>query len=544
MKLLVSLALVVGLTFATAPASAEPAGPADPGSNAPTLPPPAQEQAADQALAALDRVQDLLAGGPATTSGGPADDLTLALRDLALVKEALPEEEQAEAERYFGRPTVPSSPDCEFITCYTAKAKRTCSQVICVHWVRKSRDPHNGVRAADRDDDGVPNYVERVRREMTKVHRTYVSSGYRAPLPDGGRGGNKRPDVYLAQLGDRGLYGYCTTDDPNPPASGGTWGYCVLDNDYSRREFPAHTPTQNMRVTAAHEYFHNIQFGYDFGEDNWFMEATATWAEDVHYDKINDNAYYLRHGPIREPGTPLDTFEGLYHYGAWIFFRYLTDRLGGEVGSMPDLVLRMWDLADAEQGPDQYSLQAVQNVLVEEGTGIADAFAAFANGNRRPQDTYAEEYVEVTEDPKEPQRFPRAPLAASVRLGAADPSMSRSFQLDHLTSRTFRLKPADDVTGQDVRLTFDVNDLQYGGRVVLTLKENGAAPVSGPVALGNDGTGTWVHSFDAATVDWVEVTIVNGSDRMECWTDGPFSCQGDAIDDDQPQALTAELQPS
>ena len=72
----------------------------------------------------------------------------------------------------------------------------------------------------------------------------------------------------------------------------------MLDNDYSRREFPTNTPLENMHVTAAHEYFHAVQFAYDFFEDGWFMEATATWAEDELFDTVNDNVNYLPIGQL------------------------------------------------------------------------------------------------------------------------------------------------------------------------------------------------------------------------------------------------------
>ena len=56
------------------------------------------------------------------------------------------------------------------------------------------------------------------------------------------------------------------------------------------------------------------------------MEATATWAEDELYDGVNDNVQYLRSGPMSLPHKSLDQFFQFYHYGAWIFFRYLTER--------------------------------------------------------------------------------------------------------------------------------------------------------------------------------------------------------------------------
>ncbi len=130
-------------------------------------------------------------------------------------------------------------------------------------------------------------------------------------------------------MGAQGLYGFCTSEKqfrPNGPFD--AWAYCVLDNDYRPGQFPSLTPLENMQVTAAHEYFHAVQFAYDAFEDSWFMEATATWAEDEIFDDINDNLQYLRRGPLRRPQVPLDKFElgGLHQYGDWIFFRYLTEQ--------------------------------------------------------------------------------------------------------------------------------------------------------------------------------------------------------------------------
>ena len=46
-------------------------------------------------------------------------------------------------------------------------------------------------------------------------------------------------------------------------------------------------------MTAAHEFFHAVQFAYDAADDQWFMESTATWMEDEIYDDVNDNLQYL-----------------------------------------------------------------------------------------------------------------------------------------------------------------------------------------------------------------------------------------------------------
>ena len=138
-----------------------------------------------------------------------------------------------------------------------------------------------------------------------------------------------------------------------------TSAYCAFDDNFT--EFTGQSPTENLQVTAAHELFHAVQFAYDYFEDGWFMEATATWAEDEVYDDVNDNRQYLPESPLGQPGQPMDQFIGLRQYGDWIFFRYLTERFPKSRGGLPVVVREIWERADGSgRGPDDYSLQGDQ----------------------------------------------------------------------------------------------------------------------------------------------------------------------------------------
>ncbi len=128
--------------------------------------------------------------------------------------------------------------------------------------------------------------------------------GYRPPATDGARGGSAQFDVYLSQLADDGLYGFCAPEEKVPGQRFVYSGYCVLDNDFV--EFPR-GPLPSLQVTAAHEFFHAIQFAYDATEDRWFMEATATWAEERYADDIDDNRQYLTHGQLGRPAHTRST---------------------------------------------------------------------------------------------------------------------------------------------------------------------------------------------------------------------------------------------
>src|SRR4029453_737982 len=87
-----------------------------------------------------------------------------------------------------------------------------------------------------------------------------TADGYRAPKSDIDSDNNgmsasdatgAKFDVYLANLGDDGLYGYCTSDDPNFD-HGSTYqffdasAYCVVDNNFTEAIFDAHSPLENL----------------------------------------------------------------------------------------------------------------------------------------------------------------------------------------------------------------------------------------------------------------------------------------------------------
>ena len=128
----------------------------------------------------------------------------------------------------------------------------------------------------------------------------------------------KRTDV-----GADGLYGYCATDDPGASAVGAAQkrevsAYCVVDDDFDPAQYPAATGEQALAVTAAHEFFHAVQFGYDWREDLWFMEGTAAWVEDEVYDDVNENVLYLlKASALRHPAVPVDLSASGFQYGSW-----------------------------------------------------------------------------------------------------------------------------------------------------------------------------------------------------------------------------------
>ncbi|MGA8258506.1 MAG: MXAN_6640 family putative metalloprotease, partial [Nocardioides sp.] len=453
--------------------------------------------------------------------------------DLAVARPDLARPARSEADRLLARPTDGAN-DPRGDAYSTAEATPICSEVVCVHYVTTTGDKP---AAGDLNSDGVPDYAALTLATATYVHQTYVGAGYRAPKSDGNRGGDARVDVYLKDIGKFGLYGYCATDNENIPANRDVPAYCVVDNDYASNEFPDNTPRENLEVTLAHEYFHAVQFGYDYGEDAWFMEATATWAEDEVFDDVNDNVQYLSDSPMTRPSTSMDQFTRSFHYGTWIFFRHLTEQLPQKTGAMPSLVREMWELADdGPGGKDRYSLQAIKQAVAKRGVSLTEAFASFAQANRMPGRSYTE---------GKSSKYPGSKLDRSTKLTqrrrTAPPY---TVDLDHLTSSTIRYVAGIGLgqRGWRLRIDVDLSSVKRRTAAVVTIFKKGGAPQVRSLALSASGEGSLVTKFSNRKVSAVEVTLVNAGDHFVCRRGTRFSCSGRSKDDDLGQRVTATVE--
>lgn len=458
---------------------------------------------------------------------------TIVLRELALSQEDLDPQSQRRASSLLARPTDGSADG--FGNGYDVpEAPPECSQDVCVHYTTSG---DHAVAPADTNNNKVPDYVETALATVSAVHRTYVEAGYRAPKSDGTRGGDARTDIYLADIGRRGLYGYCTSDEPAATLNAkpfDTWAYCVLDNNYSAAEFPSNTPLGNLQVTAAHEYFHAVQFGYDVAEDPWFLEATATWAEDELFDGVNDNVQFLRSSAMTRPQQPLDSFDGTFPYGTWSFFRLLTERYRARTGTMPNLILDMWKQADGSTGaPNKYSVQAIDKVLKARGSSLGEWQAKYGAANRKPAYYY---------DEARANSYPHSKLDGKTFLRAGKrrtPVFSK--YLDHLTTATFRIRPAKNLLANNWKLNVTVNmaDRAKGSVALIRIRKKSGHLGTKIVRLDQRGNGFKQVKFSRSTVKWVEVTLANASLRYDCNSRTQYSCQGQSRDDFLQQKVRA-----
>jgi len=488
----------------------------------------AERDALDRALAsgriaqtayALERARSLTDLGAVRRRWPNAErpggrEATGILRDLRAAVPLLRGDERREAERILARPSSGAG-DSELHGWPTGAAMASLCAELCLHWIETG-----GAAPPPEDDDGdgVPDWAERSLAALETALARFDTLGYRRPRSDLASVEPEldgRLDVYLGDLGRFGYFGYCTTDDDTAWYARRVSAYCVLDNDFLDPELRLGSPLAGLRATAAHELFHAAQFNYDWLEDLWFMEGTATWMEDVAFPGVHDSLRYLRRSPVGRPHVPLDG----YLYGTWMFWRYAAERLG------PRVVRETWERA----GRDTYSLAAAQRAVEARALSFPRLFSGFAAANRVPRTVYDEGRL-----------YGRARAFAAYGIGDARPSVAGSTAIAHLASKTVALLPVSGLGRRSLALDVTVGSGLASSRATVLVVRPGGDVERRRIALAADGSGRAVVPFGAG-VRRVDLVLVNAGTRYRCRRGTELSCGGVALDDGRPFSFRATL---
>jgi hypothetical protein len=472
-------------------------------------------------------------------------EATLILRDLAARVEELSGAERKAAERLLARPPMDTGgvPIGNGWTVSEASNSPLCGGNVCVHWVTTSADAPASTDVNPANT--IPDWVDLALSTWEFAWFQEIDLlGYRAPLSDlsspEDNGGDAALDVYLDDLGPRGVFGYCTSDDPNTtaPSIFAVSAYCVVDNDYSAVQYGTeHTPQEFLEVTSAHEFHHASQFAYDWLEDYWMLEGTASNMEETVYPLIDDNVNFLRFwSPLNRPSSPLDRGGmGNSEYGSWIFWRFLEEKVAGD----PTILREIWQRADAAFpgiSADDYSLQAVRKELASRGLTFPEVFADFGVANR------LRDYNDAAA-----AGYPTPPRTRTYTVGRQQRDTGwRSWRINHLATRYFAFRAGRAVSGS-ATLRVAVKLPRHGARATLVVfRSNGSVSTR---RLRRNAAGD-LHSiarFGRGEVERVELVLSNGSTRIplsSCWNDRVqpfFSCFGRPLDDRRVFQLRATL---
>lgn len=256
---------------------------------------------------------------------------------------------------------------------YTARPTLTneqiaCSTNFCFHYTTSGSD---AVSVADTNSNGIPDYVEQMASIFENVRTQYQIRNYTMPPSDGSEGGSAKYDVYISDIGTN-LYGSVSPENlignnpqsPNITEVDAYTSFMKMNKNYSWAT-PI-TPDNTIKVTAAHEFFHAVQLGTTSSNTNFISEATATWSEDEIYPRIDDNFQYLSSifstpdialNLNRNYDSSLTSLTGTpyeqHWYGAWIFFRYLSEKTN------PDIIRQIYNNTIT-----YFEIPAIDNVLI------------------------------------------------------------------------------------------------------------------------------------------------------------------------------------
>lgn len=343
--------------------------------------------------------------------------------------------------------------------------------------------------------NGTPDWVERVAQVFEYVYADEVTAkGYRPPPVSG------RYDVYLRDLLAEQAYGY-TKFDSVPASAVSVPSYIEIDKAFSDQIFTVYglySSDQMLQITAAHEFHHAIQFGYNYYFDIWYGEVTATWMEDEVYDSVNQLYSYLpKYLPL---ASSISLNMGLYEsseYGRWIFNRYLTESHGdGAVKAAWEKLATLQPTggADIPMGP------VLDTVLsTSYGSSLGADFLGFA------KKVYTRNWSTHT---GEIDKIPPHAVAASYSSYPVNASSAvrPSVTLPRYTFAFYRFVPSPAIT------TFNVMVTKTSGIKTAVFKKIGG--VVTPVDPDSGGNAYSVVGFNALNPasDEVVLLIANTTD--------------------------------
>lgn len=233
----------------------------------------------------------------------------------------------------------------------------TNSGYFSLHWMESGI---NAVPLEDISGNGYPDYIDSAAVIFDMVRDIEVNQMNYAPPPAQDGTPVIPYPVYFLALGDYGVTVPSYIDIPNLPGTNYT-SYIKLDNNYSDYFFPT-KGLDALRITAAHEFHHAIQLGYNFrSEDLYFMEMTSTWMEEVIFPDINDYFNYLPSLFNNVSNTRFDLSFGTYRYGNSVYLQMLESEHGSEI------VKSIWDriLVEPSLNALKYTLEENNDSWVE-----------------------------------------------------------------------------------------------------------------------------------------------------------------------------------
>jgi len=341
-------------------------------------------------------------------------------------------------------------------------------------------------------EPGVPDYIVHSARILDSVwNHTVGDLNFPAPLSDGyyNGGGNGLLDVYFIDLYRYRAYGATVRDSVQATLPMTGTAYIFVENDFQGFQGYETNRLDAVRVTAAHEFTHAVQFGLDLQEvevlhgdpSPAWMEMSATFMEEEHYPWVNDYHNYLlyfykvppwsiRTGTFNSGEQPdpvtgrIQNWRNFHMYGAAVFPIYLGERFG------PGAIRDIWVGCGQQAGPNW--ITATDNAIKSNSNNtmdLQDAFQEFTLwnffiGNRNRTGYYPDG-----------AQFDSVNLTARITSYPATVSVSDSAQPDNLGANYIVL---DNVPPDTLAITFTPDESQPWGITIVKYQDNIGLPIS------------------------------------------------------------------
>ena len=342
----------------------------------------------------------------------------------------------------------------------------------------------HAIANSDTNNNSTPDYIDQMVDVFAHVASIQLDSFlYSEPPSDSwypansDNGGSNHYDVYIRNL-QSNVYGYVS---PENFAQSGSFGdnenssttelnalnsYMALRNNYNG--FPG-TEEESIKVTAAHEFHHAVQSGYDGFEAQWLMEATAVSMEEQVYDEINDCYQYLPSW-FNEPHKSLDD-QSDHWYGSFIYPQYIYEHLGGYL-----TLRKIWQksiLNDSYYG--DYSHRAISLALSSEGSSFKDALNKMVVANRVMSSNSNAGVFTYEEAEAYPVSGPTT--FTEITYTAGTPQSVTSTNLNRFASQYTRLISSDPVIASLSNTTGPDSDLNM--HAIISYEDNSWTVYSG-----------------------------------------------------------------
>lgn len=235
---------------------------------------------------------------------------------------------------------------------------------------------YDAVPLEDLSPNGVPDYVDSAAAFFDHVWQVEVNEmGFTAP-PDMDGKPRKPYPIYFTKFGYYGQTLFNTEEDI-PSLEGYNYrSYIEIHSNFFGSGFYT-SGYDAMRVTAAHEFNHAVQLGYNFrSSDIYFMEMTSTWLEDFVYEDVNDYLQYLPRYLQNIYWKKFTSYDGNSEYAASLYLHMLEHEYGWQA------IPQIWDETRADE-----ALPVLDNYLTGCGSSFSKSYIDYATwlyftGNR------------------------------------------------------------------------------------------------------------------------------------------------------------------